>query len=158
VGGVHHTLEGIHFAIDRGDIAPVGSEIKSGAIYLSAGDEDFRFSRWMYLARQNTVGPDSPVFGPAIFLQKLDALSSPGVVRGDTKSLSYDAVDLGPEQKLIHRELLAGAKRSRGLIADLEDGGPRYRLLVILDFVFYVQLVLVLERPRTVLRHGFRQG
>src|ERR1700730_9559914 len=112
----------------------------------------------MYLAGQNAIRPDSPMFGAAILLEQLDPLSAPRVIRRNAETLPDDAVYLRPQQKLVHRELLGGAEGCCSLIANLENGGPRYRLLVILDLVFYVQLVLVLERPRTVLRHGVRQG
>src|SRR5258705_12772972 len=92
----------------------------------------------------NASGLDSQMIRTAFFRQQLDAFFSPGVVRGDAEPLPDDAIDFRPEQKFVHAELFAGAQRRSRLVANLENGGPRHRLLVILDLVLYVQLVLVL--------------
>jgi len=123
VSGVHHALQGVHFAVNGRDIAAVRSEIECGAVYLATRDEHFRFSRRMNLARENSVGLNPPVLGTTILGEQLDALLSPGVIRGDAKTLADDAIDLGPEQYLVHRELLARAQRCCRLVANLENGG-----------------------------------
>ena len=133
-------------------------KVQSGTIDVAAGDKDFRFRRGMDLARQNTIRANAPVFRTAILLEHLEALSPPGAIGGNAETLPDDAIDFSPEQQLVHRELLAGAQRGRGFVANLQNGGARHRLLVILDLVLYVKLVLVSEGPRILLRHGVGLG
>src|SRR6266581_6736638 len=108
----------------------------------------------MDLARQHAIGPNPPMLWTTILFEQLESLSPPRFVRGDAETLPDDAIDFSPEQKLVHRELFAGAQRRRGFVANLQNGGARHRLLVVLDLVLYVKLVLVLERARILLRHG----
>src|SRR2546423_3719551 len=132
-------------------------EIKRGSIDLSPGNEHLRFSRRMYLARQHSVGSDSPVFGTPVFLEEFDSVSAPRVIRRYAKASPDNPIDFSPEEQFVHPELLGGAQRCSSLVANLENGGARHRLLVILDLVLYVHLVFVLERSRTGLRHSIGQ-
>ena len=142
--GVHYSLEWLDLSIDGCHVTAVRGEIERGPIDVATRDENFRFRRRMNFARQDAIRADAPVLGTTIFLEHLQPLPSPRPVRRDAEAFSDDAVDLSPEQQLVHRELLAGAERSRGLVADLENGGPRHRLFVVLDLVLHVKLVLVL--------------
>jgi hypothetical protein len=97
------------------------------------------------------------MLGAAILLEELEAFFSPGVVRRDPLALADDAIDFRPEEDFVHRELLTGAQSGGGFIANLQNGGARHRLFVILNLVLYVKLVLVLKRTRAVLGHGVGQ-
>jgi hypothetical protein len=93
-----------------------------------------------------------------VLLEELETLFSPRVVRWNAEALPDYAIHLRPEENLVHRELLTGAQSGGRFVANLQNGGARHRLFVILDLVLYVKLVLVLERARTVLGHGVGQG
>src|SRR3954466_1265439 len=112
----------------------------------------------MNLTREDTIRTNSPVLRPAILFEHLDAFSPPGLVRGNAEALSDDAIYFRPEKQFIHRELFARAQGRGRFITNLENGGARHRLLVILYLVLYVELVLVSERPRILVRHGVGLG
>ena len=133
-------------------------EIKRRAINISTRDEDVRFSRRVNFAGEDAVGTDAPVLRTTVLFEQLQPPSTPGMVPRDAQALSNDAIDFGPKQELVHGKLLARSQKRRGFVANLQNGGARHGLFVILDLVLYVQLVLVLERARYVLRHGVGQG
>jgi hypothetical protein len=97
------------------------------------------------------------MLGSAVFLEELDAFFPPRGVRRNANALPDYAIDFRPEKDFVHDELLTGAQSGCGFVANLQNGGARHRLFVILDLVLYVKLVLVLERSRTVLGHGVGQ-
>jgi hypothetical protein len=85
--------------------------------------------------------------------QEFDPTAAPRLELGDASALANDSVDFFAEKELGEARLHLLAKAGYRFIANGVEGAPRDRVLVVLDLPFDVQLILVSERARCVLRH-----
>ena len=89
---------------------------------------------------------------------ELEPTPTPSLIRRQAQPLKNDAIDLLCKEELGQSKLRLFRQRGDRGVPDAEENATRDRFLVILDLLFEVELVLVLEGACRSLGHARDEG
>ena len=144
---MQHTVDGVGFDVERGDVPSVGGEIEGWALIDAAGDENIARRRLRQPAHERVIGRHPPPLGTPKLFDQFDPAPPPRRRAREPQPARNDAIDFFPDDQLGERELCLFRERGNRLVSDAEQHAARDRLLVVLDLLLEIPLVFVSERP-----------